>query len=87
MAFTGANVALTDSTSLAFAGGNATFNPGTQFIGAGRMVFGGFFVLGEDVQVNVRLVDTATTREGIVAAGANHQFCCAFTALPHKHCS
>lgn len=33
-----------------------------KIIGAGRMVFGGFFVLGEDVQVNVRLVDTATTR-------------------------
>lgn len=33
-----------------------------KIIGAGRMVFGGFFVLGEEVQVNVRLVDTATTR-------------------------
>lgn len=33
-----------------------------RIIGAARMVFGGFFVLGDEVQVNVRLVDTATTR-------------------------
>lgn len=33
-----------------------------RIVGAGRMVFGGFFVLGEQVQVHVRLVDTATSR-------------------------
>ena len=33
-----------------------------KIIGATRMVFGGFFVLGDEVQVHVRLVDTATAR-------------------------
>ena len=33
-----------------------------RIVGASRMVFGGFFVLGEQVQVHVRLVDTATSR-------------------------
>jgi TolB-like protein len=33
-----------------------------QIVGARRMVFGGFFVLGEDVQVHLRLIDTATSR-------------------------
>ena len=33
-----------------------------RIVGAGRMVFGGFFVLGEEVQVHVRVVDTATSR-------------------------
>jgi len=33
-----------------------------KIIGAQRMVFGGYFVLGEAVQVHVRLVDTATSR-------------------------
>ncbi len=33
-----------------------------QVVGAQRMVFGGFFVLGDEVQVHVRVVDTATSR-------------------------
>ena len=33
-----------------------------RIVGAGRMVFGGYFVLGEEVQVHVRVVDTATSR-------------------------
>jgi len=33
-----------------------------RIVGAQRMVFGGFFVLGEQVQVHVRVVDTATSR-------------------------
>lgn len=33
-----------------------------RVIGAARMVFGGFFVLGDEVQVHLRLVDTATAR-------------------------
>ena len=33
-----------------------------RIVGAARMVFGGFFVLGEQVQVHVRVVDTATSR-------------------------
>ena len=33
-----------------------------RIVGAGRMVFGGFFVLGQQVQVHVRVVDTATSR-------------------------
>jgi TolB-like protein len=33
-----------------------------KIIGAPRMVFGGFFVLGDEVQVHVRLVDTASSR-------------------------
>lgn len=33
-----------------------------RIVGAGRMVFGGYFVLGGMVQVNVRVVDTATSR-------------------------
>jgi len=33
-----------------------------RIVGAGRMVFGGFFVLGSEVQVHVRVVDTATSR-------------------------
>jgi TolB-like protein len=33
-----------------------------RIVGAGRMVFGGFFVLGNEVQVHVRVVDTATSR-------------------------
>lgn len=33
-----------------------------RILGASRMVFGGFFVLGNSVQVHLRLVDTATTR-------------------------
>lgn len=33
-----------------------------KIIGAQRMVFGGYFVLGEAVQVHVRVVDTATSR-------------------------
>ena len=33
-----------------------------RIVGAGRMVFGGYFVLGEQVQVHLRLVDTATSR-------------------------
>jgi curli biogenesis system outer membrane secretion channel CsgG len=33
-----------------------------QIVGAQRMVFGGFFVLGGDVQVHVRVVDTASSR-------------------------
>jgi TolB-like protein len=31
-------------------------------VGAGRMVFGSFFALGDQVQVNLRLIDTATSR-------------------------
>ena len=33
-----------------------------RIVGAGRMVFGGFFVLGQQVQVHVRMIDTATSR-------------------------
>lgn len=33
-----------------------------RIVGATRMVFGGFFVLGEEVQVTVRVVETATSR-------------------------
>jgi TolB-like protein len=33
-----------------------------RIVGAGRMVFGGFFVLGTEVQVHMRVVDTATSR-------------------------
>ncbi|MCU0949570.1 MAG: CsgG/HfaB family protein [Burkholderiaceae bacterium] len=33
-----------------------------RIVGAARMVFGGFFVLGEQVQVHVRVVETATSR-------------------------
>ncbi len=33
-----------------------------RIVGAARMVFGGFFVLGDEVQVHVRVVDTATSR-------------------------
>ena len=33
-----------------------------RIVGAARMVFGGFFVLGEQVQVHVRVVDTASSR-------------------------
>lgn len=33
-----------------------------RIVGAQRMVFGGFFVLGSLVQVNVRVIDTATSR-------------------------
>jgi TolB-like protein len=33
-----------------------------RIIGAERMVFGGYFVLGDEVQVHLRLVDTATSR-------------------------
>lgn len=33
-----------------------------KIIGAQRMVFGGFFVLGDTVQVHVRVIDTATSR-------------------------
>lgn len=33
-----------------------------RIVGAGRMVFGGYFVLGNRVQVNVRVVETATSR-------------------------
>ena len=33
-----------------------------RIIGAGRMVFGSFFALGDLVQVNVRVIDTATSR-------------------------
>lgn len=33
-----------------------------RIVGAGRMIFGGYFVLGDVVQVNVRVVETATSR-------------------------
>lgn len=33
-----------------------------KIVGAQRMVFGGFFVLGDEVQVHVRVVDTASSR-------------------------
>ncbi len=33
-----------------------------RIVGAGRMVFGGYFALGDEVQVHVRVVDTATSR-------------------------
>ncbi len=33
-----------------------------RIVGAGRMVFGGYFVLGTEVQVHVRVIDTATSR-------------------------
>lgn len=33
-----------------------------RIIGAGRMVFGGYFVIGDAVQVHLRVVDSATAR-------------------------
>ena len=33
-----------------------------RIVGAGRMVFGGYFMIGNEVQVHVRVVDTATSR-------------------------
>lgn len=33
-----------------------------KIVGAQRMVFGGFFVLGDEVQVHVRVVDTGSSR-------------------------
>jgi tetratricopeptide (TPR) repeat protein len=33
-----------------------------RIVGASRMVFGGYFALGEQVQVNMRVVETATSR-------------------------
>lgn len=33
-----------------------------RIVGASRMVFGGYFALGEEVQVTVRVVDSATSR-------------------------
>ena len=33
-----------------------------RIVGAARMVFGGFFVIGDEVQVHVRVIDTATSR-------------------------
>lgn len=33
-----------------------------RIVGASRMVFGGFFALGDQLQVNVRVVDSATSR-------------------------
>jgi TolB-like protein len=33
-----------------------------RIVGAARMVFGGFFVLGDQVQVHVRVVETASSR-------------------------
>lgn len=33
-----------------------------RIVGAARMVFGGFFVLGDQVQVHVRVIDTASSR-------------------------
>lgn len=33
-----------------------------RIVGAGRMVFGSFFVVGDAVQVNLRVVDTASSR-------------------------
>lgn len=33
-----------------------------KIVGASRMVFGGYFVLGDQVQVHVRVIDTATSR-------------------------
>ncbi len=33
-----------------------------RIVGAGRMVFGSFFVVGDAVQVNLRVVETATSR-------------------------
>ena len=33
-----------------------------RIVGASRMVFGGFFVIGDEVQVHVRVIDTATSR-------------------------
>jgi TolB-like protein len=33
-----------------------------RIVGAGRMVFGGYFALGDQVQVNMRAVETATSR-------------------------
>jgi tetratricopeptide (TPR) repeat protein len=33
-----------------------------RIVGAGRMVFGGYFALGDQVQVNLRVVETATSR-------------------------
>ncbi len=41
-----------------------------RVVGAGRMVFGGYFVLGDMVQVNVRVVDTATSQV-VFADGLN----------------
>lgn len=33
-----------------------------RIVGAQRMVFGGYFVLGQQVQVHLRMIDTATSR-------------------------
>ena len=33
-----------------------------RIVGAARMVFGGYFVLGDEVQVHLRVVDTASSR-------------------------
>lgn len=33
-----------------------------RIVGARRMVFGGFFLLGDEVQVHARVIDTATSR-------------------------
>ncbi len=33
-----------------------------RIVGAARMVFGGFFIIGDEVQVHTRVVDTATSR-------------------------
>ncbi len=33
-----------------------------KIVGAARMVFGGFFVLGDQVQVHVRMIDTGSSR-------------------------
>lgn len=33
-----------------------------RILGAARMIFGGYFALGDDVQVTLRVVDTATSR-------------------------
>ena len=33
-----------------------------RIVGAGRMVFGGYFVIGDEVQVHARVVDSATAR-------------------------
>lgn len=33
-----------------------------KIVGASRMVFGGFFMLGDEVQVHVRVIDTASSR-------------------------
>ena len=44
-----------------------------RIVGAQRMVFGGFFVVGEEVQLHLRLVDTATGRV-LLADEANLPF-------------